>query len=129
MSEAMAVTLAVIDDDVTFLGLLYEVLSSQGYNVAVFSDPVEFCNHPADDRGRNFDLILTDINMPCKNGVDFCSTIKTIGYHCPIMGMSGNNLKVDMSNFQEQGFDAFLLKPFDLDYLIETIKKLLKVRV
>ena len=71
------------------------------------------------------DLILMDLHMPCMSGVEALQKIraeeKTIGGHTPIVALTADALKGTREALLQQGFDAFLAKPFRLEELLETL--------
>jgi CheY-like chemotaxis protein len=117
----------IIDDDNEFRAMLREMLEKAGYNnvkeaengnigVKLFSeDP--------------FDLVITDIIMPDKEGIE---TIMELRKDCPslkIIAMSGGAAIGDSRSYLSLaghlGADRMLEKPFKRSELINTIQELL----
>lgn len=67
-----------------------------------------------------FDLIITDINMPRMDGIEF---IKELNGKYEVIIMTGNATLGRAIESIHLGVKDFLLKPFDIDTLIEAIKR------
>lgn len=77
------------------------------------------------------DLVITDMMMPEIDGTVFCKTLRnTISIsHTPIIMLTGK--ASDEAHFEgyEAGADAYLVKPFDIKFLLLRITKLLELSV
>ena len=71
----------------------------------------------------NFDLILTDINMPKMNGIEMTIKIREINKNIPILILSAYNESGYFMETIKQGVDGYLLKPIDLNQFIDMINK------
>lgn len=71
-----------------------------------------------------FDLILMDIMMPNLDGYETCIEIRKLEHKIkiPIIAFTADTTGIDKC--KEVGMNAFLLKPFDFDKLIQIIDKL-----
>lgn len=69
------------------------------------------------------DLILTDIQMPIMNGIEFIKSLKKQDQlqNIPVIALSGN-ATLKKSDYNYFGFTAYITKPFTPDTLIKTIK-------
>lgn len=76
-----------------------------------------------------FDLILTDINMPDINGLEFTSFVKNDAryLHIPVIMVSTEKSREDIEKGLALGATAYVTKPFRTEELQETIKKVLKI--
>lgn len=73
-----------------------------------------------------FDLILLDINLPDKSGLEILSDIRNKKNNVPVLILTARdaiNQKIDGLN---KGADDYLVKPFDLDELIARINALVR---
>ena len=97
----------VVDDDETILELLKETLPALGYD-ADFAlsgeQAIELLNTNV------YDLILSDVRMPEKNGIDVARAANEASPHIPILFMSGNPHTIVESQ-------SFLSKPFTISEL------------
>ncbi len=62
---------------------------------------------------EDFDLILMDIQMPILNGIDATKKIRQSGYNKPIIALTANVMKEDLSRYSKAGCDDCLSKPVD----------------
>ena len=76
------------------------------------------------------DLVLSDIMMPKRNGLELCSMIKNdirIG-HIPVILMTARSMVMHIREGFEAGADEYVSKPFSMDVLICRINSLLESR-
>jgi two-component system OmpR family response regulator len=107
--------LLIIDDEDIIINLLHDYFSHLGYSVATAKDGSEGID--LFNASPNFDLVITDINMP---GIDGNAVAKSIRLaqrtKVPIVGMSGYNDEAD-----SELFDFMLAKPFNLKELTAVV--------
>ena len=72
----MSHSLAVVDDEPDTVQLFTDILSTNGYNVAGFTNPLLALEHIKENHEK-FDLILCDYKMPYLSGCDFARKIAT----------------------------------------------------
>jgi ligand-binding sensor domain-containing protein/signal transduction histidine kinase/DNA-binding response OmpR family regulator len=79
---------------------------------------------------ESIQLIVSDVMMPGMNGFEMCEKIKTdIKYsHIPIILLTSKTALNDKIEGLEAGADAYIAKPFSMDYLKIQISNLLKNR-
>ncbi|QOP43105.1 sigma-54-dependent Fis family transcriptional regulator [Sulfurimonas sediminis] len=68
----------------------------------------------------SFDLVITDINMPGMDGIEF---VKALGGRYEVIIMTGNATLGRAIDSIHLGVKDFLLKPFDIDTLVDAIKR------
>lgn len=76
------------------------------------------------------DLVLSDIMMPKRNGLELCSMIKNdvrIG-HIPVILMTARSMVVHIKEGFQAGADDYVIKPFSMDVLRIRIQNLLQSR-
>ena len=110
----------VVDDDAPILLLMRTVLREYGF------DPVEAASGPqAIEKARNVipDLILLDRHMPGMSGDEVLRAIRAEAALAgvPILMLSGE--PIDPNELRALGADGAVLKPFDVQDLVETIRK------
>jgi CheY-like chemotaxis protein len=106
----------VVDDELPFRNLLTNLLGRLGHTAEAASSAAEALSKI---EGAEFDLILTDFNMPGMKGDELAHEIKKRKQGMPVvLATSGppENLSQDI--------DRVLLKPFSVQELIETIASL-----
>lgn len=75
-----------------------------------------------------FDLIITDINMPDINGLELVRFIRDSEVHktTPLIIISTDGRESDRERGLRLGANAYLIKPFLPEQLLETVRSLLK---
>ncbi|MEO5941813.1 MAG: response regulator transcription factor [Ferruginibacter sp.] len=76
-------------------------------------------NHP-------FDLIILDINLPGKNGIEICKTLRAEKITTPIMMLTAKSEEIDKVIGLETGADDYLTKPFSIREFIARVKAILR---
>ncbi len=75
---------------------------------------------------ENFDIVITDINMPRMNGIDMIKSIKEIDRRVPIIVITAfDDLKYLMECIKI-GVYGYILKPIDMDQLIESLYRVVE---
>jgi two-component system, chemotaxis family, sensor kinase CheA len=116
----------LVDDSAFFRNLLTPMLSLAGYNVTA----VETAGEALEMResGREFDIIISDIEMPEMNGFEFASEIRENGNWSgvPLVALSSRSTPDDMERGREVGFTDYVAK-FDREGLLQTLQDTLRV--
>src|SRR5690242_17486061 len=108
----------VIEDDPAFLYLMTLVLTDEGYEVIGVSDGNEALKAIQTSEP---DLILLDMQMPMMSGKAFMDAYYvSSGHSAPVVAMSGNPILADTVT---SVVVEILLKPFDVDQLVDCVKK------
>ena len=74
----------------------------------------------------NFDLVVTDIVLPHKSGIEFCHEIKALKPNLPVIMLTALGTTDDKLEGFDAGADDYMTKPFEMRELIARIKVLLK---
>lgn len=69
------------------------------------------------------DIVITDVNMPVKNGIDMAAEIKEIKRDTRFIVLTAYNEKIFFQRFKEIGFSSYLLKPLEFKKLFVEINK------
>lgn len=111
----------VVEDDEQLQSALTHALSQHGYAVTVARDGYEGLERM--EREPPW-LVLTDLNLPGKGGMEFLREVRSQGYHMPVVVMTaygGVDAAVEAIKY---GATDFLQKPFPLDRLEKLIDQL-----
>jgi two-component system chemotaxis sensor kinase CheA len=75
------------------------------------------------DNGAEFDLIISDIEMPEMNGFDLAENLRASGNWAekPIIALSSHSAPRDMARGRDAGFTDYVAK-FDRDGLLQTLE-------
>lgn len=60
---------------------------------------------------KKYDVILMDIQMPIMDGYKAVRKLRESGYNRPIIALTARSLKSEVSQYAEQGFNQYLIKP------------------
>ncbi|MBI9111480.1 response regulator [Maridesulfovibrio ferrireducens] len=114
----------VVDDSKYILKVVNSGLSDAGFNVITASNGSEAYEIASNELP---DLILSDINMPVMDGIEFCDKIQKNPdlSSIPFVIMSSGGDRRTMRELLHKGASAFLVKPFNIDQLVITAEKLL----
>lgn len=116
--------LIIEDDQITAL-VIAEYLNAHGYRTTVATNGLEGLNQFVISQP---DLALVDAALPKMNGFQACLEIKSTdhGKATPVMMMSAvyRNLESAGARATSVKAEGFLLKPFDLDVLLECVHEL-----
>ena len=76
---------------------------------------------------NSYDIVLMDINMPNKNGIEALHTIreyeKDSKIKTPVVALTANAVGGDKEKYINEGFDDYLAKPLDNEELVIVLKK------
>ena len=117
--------LLCIDDDNKIRELLEIYLSNNNFRVSVAKDSFEA------EKLTNFflfDLVILDIMMPEKDGIQFLNHFRTLDFNTPVLMLTADNQIEKKKASYTNGCDDYLVKPFEPSELLLRIKKLLNPR-
>jgi CheY-like chemotaxis protein len=72
-------------------------------------------------KGKQFDLLLSDLGLPDRSGLDLMRELRRRGDSVPGIALSGYGQEEDIRRSKEAGFAAHLTKPTNPDKLTEAI--------
>jgi DNA-binding response OmpR family regulator len=119
-------TVLVIDDDQQIRRMVVRVLARDNHEVIEAGDGQEGLRL---FNARRPALVITDILMPEKEGIETIREIRAVAPRVPILAMSGGGTSktmVFLDSAKALGADAALSKPFRADELIDAVNKLLQ---
>lgn len=114
----------VAEDSPTQAEHLRYLLETAGYQVTLAASGVEGLQQV---RREPPDLIISDVVMPDMDGFDFCRAVKANAAtrHIPFVILTVLNEPADVIIGLECGADNFITKPFDDDYLLLRVERIL----
>lgn len=75
---------------------------------------------------REYDVIILDINLPVKNGIQLCNEIRQMNAQVPVLMLTAFGTTENKLEGFESGADDYLVKPFEFRELLARIRALLK---
>jgi len=77
-------------------------------------------------REGGYDLIILDLMLPEKNGIDICKDLRKDGVSTPILMLTAKKEEIDKVIGLEIGADDYVTKPFSIRELVARVKALLR---
>jgi two-component system, OmpR family, response regulator len=77
-------------------------------------------------RTEEFDLLLLDLGLPRKSGLEVLTAVRARGLEIPVLIITARDAVSDRVQGLDAGADDYLVKPFDLDELAARIRALLR---
>ena len=117
--------LLIVDDDPGTLASLSRAFRLAGYEAAVCDNAARALELARQER---FDLILSDVVMPGKDGLALLEDLQTLGVSAPVVMISGQ-ANVEMAvRATRLGAVDFLEKPLSTEKLLLTVENALRLR-
>jgi two-component system, sensor histidine kinase SagS len=118
----------VADDEAAIRQTIADLLTRHGCKVTQAKDGAEAIGFLASQPA--FDLVLSDIKMPKKNGYEIFAAAQKLGHKAPVILMTGFGYDPSHSivRASQEGLAAVLFKPFKVDQLMEEVKKAVMAR-
>jgi DNA-binding response OmpR family regulator len=114
--------LVVEDDDAIATGLALN-LKLAGHASSIARDGLEALKQAEEE---DFALILLDINLPKKNGLEVLSTMRATDNVVPVIVLSAREGEFDKVNALRLGADDYVTKPFALEELIARVEAVIR---
>ena len=113
----------VVEDDRKVAGFIEQGLREEGYAVDVAPDGDEGTTlaHVYD-----YDLIVLDVMLPKKNGLQLASELRREGRKAPILMLTARDATEDVVRGLDAGADDYLTKPFKFDELLARVRALVR---
>jgi len=114
-------SILVVEDNSVNRMLLDYTLTREGFNVSTVMNGDDALKILEEE---NFDLVLMDIQMPGKDGVEVTRKIrKTKNKDLPVIALTANAMKGDQEKYIKLGLDDYLSKPIKKRVLVNTVIK------
>lgn len=120
-------TILLVDDEETILQTTRRMLCSVGYEVLSTTSPDEAAKLVR-EHGRKISLLVTDVIMPDKNGIQLVAEVRAIEPGLPYLYMSGYTSNLFPDQGIQGGFSNFISKPFTRDMIVRKVVDCLEKR-
>lgn len=119
-------TIMLVDDSATILLSISNILTKAGYAVEKAPNAQEALNKFK--AGLKLDLLITDLNMPGMNGIDFIKEVRKLPSYkfMPILFLTTESQQAKRMEAKAAGASGWLVKPATADELLNTIKLVLR---
>lgn len=111
----------VVEDEQKIADFIRKGLTEHGYAVDVAFDGEEALDWPA---VANFDIIVLDVMLPVRDGVDVCRTLRQRGVRTPVLMLTAKDTVEDRVLGLDSGADDYLVKPFAFAELLARLRAL-----
>lgn len=119
-------SILIVDDDIKICATLSEDLNEIGYYTHFVTNVADALQYIS---SSDVNLILLDLKMPDKDGFSLLSEVKKSETNIKIIVQTAN---VDVESAVKAamyGVDDFILKPYNFDKLLLTIRRVLKKKI
>jgi heavy metal response regulator len=113
----------VIEDDEKIAAFIKKGLEEEHYAVDVFHDGEEGAYWAS---VNEYDLIILDIMLPGKDGIEICDEIRRQKIISPILMLTAKSTVKDRVKGLDAGADDYLTKPFAFEELFARVRSLLR---
>lgn len=113
----------IIEDDPAISRGLTDALVEEHYEVVSESDGEKGFKFV---QNENIALIILDLMLPSKNGIEICSDLRKKGINTPILMLTSKKEEMDKVLGLEVGADDYVTKPFSVRELLARVKALLR---
>jgi two-component system alkaline phosphatase synthesis response regulator PhoP len=113
----------VVEDEPALVLTLSDRLRSEGHEVAVSTDG-DAAFEAA--RAGSFDLLVLDLALPGRSGLDVCRDLRREGVDTPILMLTARAELTDKIVGLKLGADDYLTKPFEMMELLARVEALLR---
>lgn len=118
-----APTLLLVEDDPDLQAALTRILAIEGYRVIDAQDGEAGVTEALN---RAPDLLILDVGLPVKNGVEVVRELRERGFRAPTLMLTARGSLADRVSGLDAGADDYLPKPFELPELLARVKALLR---
>lgn len=114
-----------VDDDRDLRELLHELISQMGHISVTAVDGVDALEKMVE---KQFDIVITDINMPRMNGVGLIKRIASDYNDTDVIAITGYQMEYNYTDIIALGASDFICKPINIDEFEAKIKRIVRER-
>lgn len=117
-------TILAVDDSASMRQMVSFTLKGAGYTVVEAVDGLDALNKA---KSQAFDCIVTDVNMPNKDGISLIKDLRALPSYkfTPMLMLTTESGMDKKQQGKDAGATGWIVKPFNPDQLLKTIKKVL----
>lgn len=112
----------VVDDSVSMRQMVAFTLKEAGYNISEAGDGKEALDVA---KKKKHDIVISDVNMPIMDGITLIKELRQLSdyKYTPILMLTTESSSDKKSQGKTAGATGWLVKPFNPEKLLATIKK------
>lgn len=111
----------LVEDDLNIASFIKSALEHEHYTVEFAADGEEALKKVSI---YDYDLVILDIMLPKKDGLEVCREIRGLGLKVPVLMLTAKDLTADKVEGLNIGADDYLVKPFELSELLARVRAL-----
>ncbi len=116
-------SILLVEDEAKLGPIVRDELKRQGYQVDLAVDGKEA---ELAFQSKNYSIVLLDVNLPYKSGLELCKEFRAANKTIPIIMLTAIGQIQDKVEAFDLGADDYLVKPFHFEELFVRLKALLK---
>jgi len=122
--EIVMASILAVDDSASMRQMVSFTLKGAGYTVVEAVDGVDALNKA---KMQTFDCVVTDVNMPNKDGITLIRDLRALPNYkfVPMLMLTTESGMDKKQQGKAAGATGWIVKPFNPDQLLKTIKKVL----
>lgn len=120
-----AASILIFEEEAQIRSMLLDALTGAGYRVELAADGPEGLTKLS---GGGFDLVLTDLSLPDRSGLQVASAVKRMSPQTVVVLVTGWGHLLDHERLRASGVDLILVKPFRLDRVLSVVRDALRLR-
>lgn len=115
----------VVDDSDSVRQLMGIVLRGEGYGVLEAGNG---CDAITKLRGHKIHLIISDVNMPCMDGLAFIKEVRSLPSHkfTPVIMLTADTSGQGRQAARDAGAKAWMVKPFERGKLLDMVSRFIQ---
>jgi two-component system copper resistance phosphate regulon response regulator CusR len=111
----------IVEDEPKLAKLVQEGLKAKGYAVDHINEGTK-AEARIQSSHQDYDLIVLDLNLPGKGGLEICKKIRGLKIETPILILTANSDLDSKVTLFNAGADDYVLKPFEFEELLGRIR-------
>ena len=117
-------TILAVDDSASMRQMVTFTLKGAGHDVVEACDGQEALDKA---KGQQFDLVISDVNMPVMDGITLIKELRALSEYkfTPLLMLTTESGDDKKAQGKTAGATGWIVKPFNPDQLLATIKKVL----
>ena len=120
----MLANILIVDDSAVMRQMVTHTLADAGHQVTAANDGQQALNTAKND---NFDLVITDINMPVMDGLTLIKQLRALPEYkfTPLLTLTTESSAEKKSEGKQVGATGWIVKPFNPEQLLGVIQRVL----